>query len=159
MPEEASAAGANDTPCPSKDEGALQQAAEEIPDNDATNAAATKLQAVQRGKQDRAEVAKKKNVVASKDEAAGAKAAEDFPASDETNAAATKLQAAQRGKQDRAAVEAAKAEHGTEGGALAGKCAGADAEAPAAEGEAAAAEAEPVETAVEIPAEGGATPG
>ena len=81
---------------------------------------------------------KKKNVVASKDEAAAAKAAEDHPESDDTNAAATKLQAIQRGKQERAAVEAAKAEHGTENGALAGKCAAPEAEAaPAAEEEAA----------------------
>ena len=68
----------------------------------------------------------------SKDDDALKKAAEEIPASDETNAAAAKLQAVQRGKQERAAVEAAKAEHGTEGGALAGKCAPAGAEDTAA---------------------------
>ena len=87
-----------------------------IPDDAETNAAASKLQAIRRGKKARQEVAAKKLEIAKKtaEEAREAlKQAEaeeiDIPDDDETNAAAAKLQAIQRGKQARREIAEKKA--------------------------------------------------
>merc|ERR1712193_535071 len=111
-----------------------QAAAEEevdIPDDAETNAAATKLQAIQRGKLARRQVAEKaaalqaaiEEVDAAQEEIEAVKVAMeevavadeqiDIPDDEETNAAATKLQAIQRGKNARKEVEAKKAAAGS----------------------------------------------
>jgi len=104
----------------------------DIPNNDGTNVAGTKLQAIQRGKAARQEVDAKRalaaasrrkdaleNIDAQAEEAppaeealstaAGNEEVIDIPDNDETNAVATKLQAIQRGRAARQEVDAKRA--------------------------------------------------
>lgn len=130
VPAAAAAPAANETSvATSKDADQLAKAKEEFKGTDDEQKAATKLQAMQRGKNDRAEVEKKKKVVASKDETAAAAAAETFTGTDDEQAAAAKMQALQRGNQERKAVEAAKAEGDGTTGCLAGALVAPEAEA------------------------------
>ena len=107
-----------------KDPTALKAAADTFPGTPAENQAATKLQAVQRGRTGRRRAAKKKKQKAlalgppglaqSRDPTAMQAAAATFPGTPAENTAATKLQAVQRGRQCRKTAAIADALSGVD---------------------------------------------